>query len=605
MTAGQGDFEQGDFEDGHFEDRKFEGLFHGRQVERGVVFDVPVIGEREARERVLRLWQPGSQVRRLPEGRWLLVLAQPIALRAEQAPGRPQRIDDDGTVTWLWRGRPSTARLARLPEIPVADWIDLAGLPPEWLAPVQLSVPEPVAPQPFGRPEPPDLRRRAGIDRDRRAERVQAELAAEAGRRGRAGSGAGRGGPVGRGSRWRGLGWRGFGWRSADRDGADRDGADRSGAEARDADWGDGPYPGRGWSGPGQRILAALFRRTPLSSTVGRRQARYLRELALQFERKDYEAALRGAITLGEEGGGGRLSMRLPTPRQGPLRPSLTRLLGGRGMVIGPLDGFLRPLYLRAAAELERQGKIDEAAFVYADLIGSGQDAVQLLERHGRFEAAAELAQGRGLPPDLVVRLWWRAGRRDRAVAFAVARGAFPSAVAALEAIDPAGAVDLRAEWVRWCRRGSDHLGAVQAAWPVPSLREGVLPELQIGIALGGPAAGELLAMMVTHRPTEAGLALVDSLLTSPEPDLSAARTRFVLALADLRAEAAAADRRLATAALRTLVREESIEGPGATVVNRVEQALRERVGSAGRRRPAQGRVPRSLAGPAGAGARR
>jgi hypothetical protein len=101
----------------------------------------------------------------------------------------------------------------------------------------------------------------------------------------------------------------------------------------------------------------------------------------------------------------------------------------------------------------------------------------------------------------------------------------------------------------------------VQAAWPEKSLRDDVLPDLQQAMSLGGPASGELLALMVTQRPTEGGLQLATSLLATADPGLVPARDRYVLTLSDQQAVDPAADRRLATEAARSVLRDGSLAG--------------------------------------------
>src|SRR5262249_35112781 len=127
------------------------------------------------------------------------------------------------------------------------------------------------------------------------------------------------------------------------------------------------------------------------------------------------------------------------------------------------------------------------------------------LERHGRFQLAAELAEARGLPPGLVVRQWFLAGQRERAVAIARQTGAFADAVARLE-----GARDPRAAALRLC--WADTLattGAYAAAVDVAaSLREAeplVLEWLDRAVAVGGRAGWRMLAKKLRRVPESFG----------------------------------------------------------------------------------------------------
>jgi hypothetical protein len=283
---------------------------------------------------------------------------------------------------------------------------------------------------------------------------------------------------------------------------------------------------------------------------------RYLDRLTDLFQRKSWTEALREAIALsGEDGGQASPGFRTPRPRTGTLKPTPLRTPGGRTIMGAPGDHVqLSTLYQTAAEELEKVGRINEAAFVYADLLNDPGRAVALLERHERFAPAAELAEGRELAPDLVVRLWWKAGNRERAVDVARARGAFPAAIQFLSRVDKAAAVRLRREWVADRQRSSDHLGAVAAAWPAPDLRHLVLVNVQHGMALGGANAAHLLAYLVSEWPTEQTRATALALLDSEA--LTVTRERFVSTLLTLTAKDPVSDRILCTAALRAMQRD-------------------------------------------------
>ncbi len=152
------------------------------------------------------------------------------------------------------------------------------------------------------------------------------------------------------------------------------------------------------------RLALALWR-SPLGRTIGRRHADYLRETLAMFDRGELDEALRRAIPLGgEDGGASGLAVALPSPR-GALSPSLAQLGGGAAFpAVAAAIAQLRQRYQAARDRLLLDGRIEEAAFVVADLLGDPAAAVALLERHGRARLAAELAEARGLDATLVVR---------------------------------------------------------------------------------------------------------------------------------------------------------------------------------------------------------
>lgn len=227
----------------------------------------------------------------------------------------------------------------------------------------------------------------------------------------------------------------------------------------------------------------------------------------------------------------------------------------------------LTELYRAAAERLEGQGRFDEAAFVLADLLEAPAEAVALLERHDRLTQAAELAEGRELAADLVVRLWWRAGERARAVRTAHRRGAFATAVERLAATDPQAARGLRAAWAEHCRAAGDRLGAVEAAWPDEALRPSVAADLRDAVALGGPTRGRalpyLLALpdLMALGSGAATRALARAVLDSDGDPGTTGRSVLAATLAGLPAADPATDRELATAAARAAVRDGGLGG--------------------------------------------
>jgi hypothetical protein len=304
-------------------------------------------------------------------------------------------------------------------------------------------------------------------------------------------------------------------------------------------------------------LLARLGLKSPLGPMLRDRHERYLRELTAKFERRQWDDALRDAIGLG--GSTGPATLGLPRRRTRPLVPTPRESPGGRSVPYGADVGeHLERLYRNAAEQLERDGRIIEAAFVFADLLGEPLGAISLLERHDQLAVAAELAEGRRLDPDLVVRLWWRAGQRDRAVDVARTRGGFARAVERLAATDQAGASELREAWVLSRRRAGDLVGAVEAAWPDERLRPLVTAELRAAAGLGGRLEGWALAHLAAHRPERADLDRALTVLGDRDPATAERRAELLLTAARLPGDDALADRELASAAVTTLLRDAS-----------------------------------------------
>lgn len=244
----------------------------------------------------------------------------------------------------------------------------------------------------------------------------------------------------------------------------------------------------------------------------------------------------------------------------------------------------LTELYRAAAERLEGQGRFDEAAFVLADLLEAPAEAVALLERHDRLTQAAELAEGRELAADLVVRLWWRAGERARAVRTAHRRGAFATAVERLAATDPQAARGLRAAWAEHCRAAGDRLGAVEAAWPDEALRPSVAADLRDAVALGGPTRGRALPYLLSLPDLmalgsgAATRALARAVLDSDGDPGTTGRSVLAATLAGLPAADPATDRELATAAARAAVRDGGLGGEHGGPGGAAEHSLFDRL---------------------------
>ena len=97
------------------------------------------------------------------------------------------------------------------------------------------------------------------------------------------------------------------------------------------------------------------------------------------------------------------------------------------------MEQYLRSTYRRTFEKLDREGKIDEATYVLAELLKCGSEAVDYLERKGRIKQAAQLAETVELAPEIAVRLWCMEGNITRAVQLARLGQAFAAAVQLLE----------------------------------------------------------------------------------------------------------------------------------------------------------------------------
>lgn len=537
----------------------------GSVLATGFVIDAELIGLAEARRRALAVWRPGAMVHDEPGA--LVVTGLPVMrVRAERAPGAPI-VDQHGMPSTLPLAADEAARLAgpdaiavarggaaqRWPLPParavdVAAWIDLdefavAEVTALAAPPVAVAVPA---------PGPSDLRALIGVGAaDADAADVASMLA-----RVRSGSAVARS-PA----RWRRL----LRWlldRLAAR--ASASGAARSVRSAGAAPAGAAPAGAAGalvapsWLDRLRARLAKALWHSRLGALLGRRHADYLRRLLELFDRGELDEALRRAIPIGG-GGDGReapLPLGMPRPRddlrlrlEPPRERSAAIPLGEDALAV------IRARYRMAAERLERAGRIDEAAFVLAELLSDVEAAIALLERHQRFTLAAQLAEARGLAPGLVVRLWFLARDRQRAIDCARRHLAWGDAIARLERDGQDRGDALRLVWADHLADAGDFAQAVDVAWPVAAARRLIEAWIDRGIAAGAPAARLLIKKLVVAPASLPAVApAIRAMLDDRDPET--ARWRRALIEELVAAPPGPELRALARPALRALVRE-------------------------------------------------
>ncbi len=528
--------------------------------------------------RVLALWSPGTRVWRRWDG-WLAVLAHPRAVRAETAPGLPL-VEQPVAGGRALLGAPLTPRelAAVQPEpgevllIQAGRWLRAplsgdAGKDPEdlstWLAvdsfqvtPVRsLGAPAAV---PQSRPDPlPDPDFRSRLDGVPPADPELASVIEAL----REGAGAGR--PAPRHPRPSLIDLLRYG----------ADGIRRAGGSFLSSFLSRRP----GQRGPAvdrprepsrallslRRLLSRLVLSTPLSRAIGHRYSAYIQRMVEMFESGDIESALRHAIPL--DAGMRKLppafSLRPPSARQSlRIRPGVAPAASAV-----PFDLFadLQRLYRQTFQRLEAQGRIQEAAFLLAEILHAHEEAVAFLERHGQLQLAAEMAEARGLPAGLVVRQWFLAGERQRALRVARRTGAFGDALGRLERSGKhEEARGLRMLWASGLAGAGDFAAAVDVAWPVAEARGLSRAWIDRAIAQGGEVAGRMLARKagVWPAPFAAIRDEVLELLESRDTERIAARLAFARGL--LQGSKSPEAQVLARAAVRAVARDSTLASP-------------------------------------------
>lgn len=302
------------------------------------------------------------------------------------------------------------------------------------------------------------------------------------------------------------------------------------------------PSPPSRW----RAALARLAMTSGLGRAIGHRQAAHLRRLMALFEHGQLDEALRHALPI--DGAGGSEGQALGVPgRRDRLRLS-TQVGGGLSIHVDEdVNAYLRRLYRESFHRLDREGRIDEAVFVLAELLNARQEAIDYLVKHDRAAAAAELALAWDLPSGLVIRLLMLAGDTHRALQVARRDGAFAQAVQLLEDGHPALATALRREWAQALVDAGDWLGAVDAIWPVEDARADAIAWLRQAEQGGVALSARALVMRAQRLPDtlEAYAERIDALADPAGP--APARTAMAQAMLAARGNAGGALRRLAT----------------------------------------------------------
>lgn len=488
-------------------------VWRGSVVAHGLL----LLGD-EARLRALVLaeWAPGSRVHRT-RGGLALVWGSPRRVRGEHAPGLPLVLRGGALVAGPAEQLATAAVAARarvavyaFHGAVVAEPLDASSEldPAGWLTLDSLEVLE-LRPLPVVRPaatsviSPPPTETRALLGADvPPTSKASSELLAALHAHGEAGSAARAAAP---------LAARVFGAVAGLLQRFTR----RTGSESGAAGTGSARQPRNEAlatrTGPLLRLrawLSGVIWRSRFAALFGAAHTRHLREMLQMFERGQLDEALRHAIPLA----GPRDTSSLPLALRAPgarteLELSMT---GTRAQTVTPLSGVfgfemtLRAHYQRAFNALRDAGQVEKAAFVLVELLQDITGAIAYLERAGRFDLAARLAEGRELPPATQVRLWALAGDMKRAVLLARRHGLFATAIAQLGPDQRPLELALRRAWAESAAAAGNLLQACDALLAREETRGEALPQLERCVAAGGSLAGGALARLLQHELGEA-----------------------------------------------------------------------------------------------------
>ncbi|WP_194792310.1 bpX6 domain-containing protein [Pseudomonas sp. UFMG81] len=325
--------------------------------------------------------------------------------------------------------------------------------------------------------------------------------------------------------------------------------------------------PGHTRPGPLRRWLTRLANAARLDRLYGKRQAEYLQRMLNLFEDGDLQEALRHAIPL--DAGAQSARQAYGTPKR---RTDLElRQRQGGGSAIGLADDVhdhLRSLYRRSFEQLDRQGKVDEAVFVLAELLNAHQEALDYLEKHQRHRQAADLALLWDMPAANIVRHLCLAD--DWPLALQVARRdkAFAAAVNLMQQKWPEAARRLRIEWAESLAGEGHWLEAVDVIWSLADQQARARQWLLDAEAGGAPLAAQALVKRLILLPDSLVDCEAQLLALRDDPARQAERAAAAQALLASKRQSASSklfagallgplvvDRQLAPAQLRQLAK--------------------------------------------------
>ncbi|MFC3940917.1 YIP1 family protein [Pseudomonas gingeri NCPPB 3146 = LMG 5327] len=309
--------------------------------------------------------------------------------------------------------------------------------------------------------------------------------------------------------------------------------------------------------------LGRMAMASQLKTLLDRRQAAYMQRMLDMFEQGDIAQALRHAIPLDSDQPSAGQAFGAPKPRD-ELTMGQSR---GATLTFNLAEDFqahLRKLYRQTFERLDRQGRIEEAVYVLAELLHVRQEALDYLEKHQRYQQAAELALTWDSRPAVIVRLLCLAGDWQRALQVARRDRAFAEAVLSLQAQWPQAAERLRLEWADMLVGQGDWLDAVEVIWPLSGERERARQWLLNAEAAGGTLAAAALVKRAVLLPDT--LAVYESYVRALRDDCERADERAVLAIELIRVSASSPSvRSMAAAMVHGVLADHAGGHPGVT----------------------------------------
>jgi hypothetical protein len=206
---------------------------------------------------------------------------------------------------------------------------------------------------------------------------------------------------------------------------------------------------------------------SPLGGAVRQQYSQRVSQVEKLISSGDIDGALRLALRLGAGHAGDALRRRFPN-RLPPMRASLDFDLTSASFSMPILSGdsfsSLQWRYLQLASELERAGDFRRAAYIYSQLLGNHQRAVEALAQGEMYAEAARLALDARLEPAVTIAMLFKAGDLDAALALARRTACFDRLAADSDGKEPAFHVYVIKAWTDMLLATGQPLRALQVS---------------------------------------------------------------------------------------------------------------------------------------------
>lgn len=201
------------------------------------------------------------------------------------------------------------------------------------------------------------------------------------------------------------------------------------------------------------------------------RQSKYLDSMMMMFESGNLDEALKYAIPINGSDQIGQQAFRAPKPRD---KLSFSEKIYGEKNSIyidHQIQQQLQQLYRRSFEKLDKENRIEEAAFVLIELLNNLTEGIDYLEKKKRLQQALDIAITKDADPNLIVRLCCLTEQWDKAIMIAKRYDAFANAIMLLEKHNPTLANKLRFVWAQTLAERAEWLAAIDTIWPLKNHR--------------------------------------------------------------------------------------------------------------------------------------